>query len=184
MNTSLKAKLEDGVVDLAESIQQMAKIIDLKIQNSQTILKNNHEIFSSIAERRSNILRELQSTFKNFLQKSENFMDEELFQDKEDLTPNLGIGGGLAAIGLILTALTNGLVFDITGGILTTVGLVFAGVTVGLKRKKIIKEYNAEIEKGRIRLEREVTEKLKNYVTHIKNRICLLYTSPSPRDRG
>ncbi len=171
LNTSLKAKLEDGVVDLAESIQQMAKIIDLKIQNSQTILKNNHEIFSSIAERRSNILRELQSTFKNFLQKSENFMDEELFQDKEDLTPNLGIGGGLAAIGLILTALTNGLVFDITGGILTTIGLLFAGVTVGLKRKKIIADYNVEIAKGRIRLEREVTEKLKNYVTHIKNRI-------------
>jgi len=112
LNTSLKAKLEDGVVDLAESIQQMAKIIDLKIQNSQ-----------------------------------------------------------LAAIGLILTALTNGLVFDITGGILTTIGLLFAGVTVGLKRKKIIADYNVEIAKGRIRLEREVTEKLKNYVTHIKNRI-------------
>jgi len=171
LNTSLKDKLEDGVVDLAESIQQMAKIIDLKIQNSQTILKNNHEIFSSIAERRSNILRELQAAFKNFLQKSENFMDDELFQDKESLTPNIGIGGGIAAIGIILTALTNGMVFDITGGILTAVGFIFAGVTVGLKRKKILESYDTEIAKGRIRLEREVTEKLKNYITHIKNRI-------------
>jgi len=171
LNTSLKAKLEDGVVDLAESIQQMAKIIDLKIQNSTTILKNNHEIFSSIAERRSNILKELQAAFKDFLQKSENFMDDELFQDKENLTPNIGIGGGIAAIGIILTALTNMTVFDVTGGILTAVGFIFAGVTVGLKRKKILESYETEIAKGRIRLERDVTEKLKTYITHIKNRI-------------
>ncbi len=171
LNTQLKAKLEDGVVDLAESIQQMAKIIDLKIQNSQTILKNNHEIFSAIAERRSNILRELQAAFKNFLQSSESFMDRELFGENEDLTPNLGIGGGIAAIGVILTAVTSGVVADVTGGILTAVGLIFAGVSIGLKRRKILESYDSEIANGRVKLEQEVTERLKNYVHHIKNRI-------------
>ncbi|MEM1120568.1 MAG: dynamin family protein [Bacteroidota bacterium] len=147
LNTTLKDKLNDGVVDLAESIQQMAKIIDLKIQNSQTILKNNHEIFSSIAEKRSNILRELQAAFKNFLNRSENFTGQELFSESENLLPNMAAGGGIAVIGIILATVTNGMVFDITGGVLSTVGLLFAGVSVGLKRRKVMNGFQAEIAK-------------------------------------
>ncbi len=171
LNTILKDKLNDGVVDLAESIQQMAKIIDLKIQNSQTILKNNHEIFSAIAEKRSNILRELQAAFKNFLSRSENFADQELFPDSDDLMPNMAAGGGIAVIGIILATVTNGMVFDITGGVLSTIGLLFAGVSVGLKRRKVINGFQAEIAKGRLRIEEEVSGKLNRYVKHIKNRI-------------
>ena len=171
LNTVLKDKLNDGVVDLAESIQQMAKIIDLKIQNSQTILKNNHEIFSAIAEKRSNILRELQAAFKNFLSRSESFAAQELFPESENLMPNMAAGGGLAVIGIILATVTNGMVFDITGGILSTVGLLFAGVSIGLKRRKVINGFSAEIAKGRLRIEEEVTEKLNTYIRHIKNRI-------------
>lgn len=171
LNTILKDKLNDGVVDLAESIQQMAKIIDLKIQNSQTILKNNHEIFSAIAEKRSNILRELQAAFKNFLSQSENFADQELFPDSDNLMPNMAAGGGIAVIGIILATVTNGMVFDITGGVLSTIGLLFAGVSVGLKRRKVINGFQAEIAKGRLRIEEEVSGKLNTYVKHIKNRI-------------
>ncbi|MEM6321872.1 MAG: dynamin family protein [Bacteroidota bacterium] len=171
LNTTLKDKLNDGVVDLAESIQQMAKIIDLKIQNSQTILKNNHEIFSAIAEKRSNILRELQAAFKNFLSRSENFADQELFPDSDNLMPNMAAGGGIAVIGIILATVTNGMVFDITGGVLSTIGLLFAGVSVGLKRRKVINGFQAEIAKGRLKIEEEVTSKLERYIQHIKNRI-------------
>jgi len=177
LNTTLKDKLNDGVVDLAESIQQMAKIIDLKIQNSQTILKNNHEIFSSIAEKRSNILRELQSAFKNFLSRSENFTGQELFSESENLMPNMAAGGGIAVIGIILATVTNGMVFDITGGVLSTVGLLFAGVSVGLKRRKVMNGFQAEIAKGRLRIEEEVSGKLNQYVKHIKNRIDANFSS-------
>lgn len=171
LNITLKEKLNDGVVDLAESIQQMAKIIDLKIQNSETILKNNHDIFSAIAEKRSNILRELQAAFKNFLSRSENFADQDLFPESDNLLPNMAAGGGIAVIGIILATVTNGMVFDITGGILSTIGLLFAGVSVGLKRRKVINGFGAEIAKGRLRIEEEVTNKLNRYIRHIKNRI-------------
>ncbi len=79
LEMELQRKLQEGVVDLAESIQQMAKMIDLKIQNSQTILKHNHAIFSAIAERRSNVLRELQDAFERFMSRAENFTARELF---------------------------------------------------------------------------------------------------------
>ena len=171
LNNSLKDKLNDGVVDIADSIQQMGKMIDLKLKNSETILKDNHEIFSDIAERRTNVLRELQETFSKFLKHSENFHDDELFPDKETISPNIATGSGIAVIGIILATVTNGMVFDITGGILTTIGFLFAGVSIGMKRKKILEGYQSEISKGRTRLESEVTEKLKTYIANIKLKI-------------
>ncbi len=170
-NQTLRDKLDDGVIDIADSIQQMAKMIDLKIRNSHTILKDNHEIFSDIAERRSSVLKDLQKAFSSFLNRSENFTDEAMFSGKDELAPNLATGTGIAIVGAILTALTNGAVFDITGGILTAVGLLFAGVSVGLQRKKIIKGYQEEIAKGRVKLQAEVSEKLKAYVGNIKRKI-------------
>ncbi|MCP3927869.1 MAG: GTP-binding protein [Bacteroidetes bacterium] len=171
LHNELESKLNSSIHDLADSIQQMAKIIDLKIQNSTTILKNNHAIFSDIAERRGNVLKDLQEAFSKFINKAENFTDEELFPDKSALSPNLATGSGLAAIGVILMAVTNGMVFDITGGILTTIGLLFAGVSTTIKRRKILHGFHAELNKGRAKIEKEVTEKLKVYVGLIKARI-------------
>ena len=45
LNHELEAKLQESVVDLSDNVQQMAKIIDLKIRNSETILKNDHDLF-------------------------------------------------------------------------------------------------------------------------------------------
>ena len=171
LNSELKNKLQDGVVDIADSIQQMGKMIDLKIQSSHTILKNNHEIFSDIAERRSNVLSDLQKEFSKFMSKSENFTDQELFGGSENLVPNLATGSGIAAVGIILSTVLSGMVADVTGGILTTVGLLFAGVSVGKKKRQVLGSFKETIAKGRLQLENEVTEKLKTYIDNIKNKI-------------
>lgn len=171
LNTELNQKLNSGVTDLADSIQQMVKIIDLKIRSSQTILKNDHELFSDIAERRSTILRDLQDAFSDFMNRTENFTDEELFPDKSTLSPNLAVGGAAAAFGLIFTAMTSGAVLDITGGVITAVGLLFAGVATSGKRRKLIQSFNTEIEKGRTQLDEEISFKLKLYIQTLKNRI-------------
>ncbi|MEO0733521.1 MAG: dynamin family protein, partial [Bacteroidota bacterium] len=134
LNTKLKARLNDNVIDLAESIQQMVKVIDLKIRSSETILKNDHELFSDIAERRENVLRDLQDQFNRFVSKTENFTDKDLFAGREDLAPNLAAGGIGAALGVVLMALSTLPVLDVTGGILTTVGVLFAGFSTRGKR--------------------------------------------------
>ncbi|MBK8152172.1 MAG: hypothetical protein IPK61_03320 [Saprospiraceae bacterium] len=48
----------------------------------------------------------------------------------------MATGTGIAIVGAIITALTHGAVFDITGGVLTTLGLAFAGITLGLNKEK------------------------------------------------
>lgn len=170
LNKNLKDKLQEGVVDIADSIQNMGKIVDLKIKNSETILKNNHEIFSDIAERRANVLKDLQNAFSSFLSRSENYYADDIMGNS-NITPNLAAGGGIAVVGVILTTVTNLAVFDITGGILTATGIIFAGFSLGLKKRKIVRSVKEEINKGRTRIEEEISEKLTSYIGRIKNKI-------------
>jgi len=171
LNTEFRDKLQEGVEDIADSIQDMGKLIDAKIKNSETILKNNDEIFSDIAERRASVLKDLQKAFSSFLKSSENFYDKEMLQSGNSLAPNVAAGGGIAVVGMILTYVTNAVVLDFTGGLLTAIGFIFAGVSIGLNRNKIIKAYETEIDKGRQKISDEVTAKLNSYTRKIKSRI-------------
>ncbi|HMS98572.1 MAG TPA: dynamin family protein [Saprospiraceae bacterium] len=171
LNTQLRDKLHAGITDVADNIQLMGKLVDAKIKTNKTVLEDTDDIFADIAERRANVLKDLQQSFSQFMNKSENFYDETLLKESGKMTPNLAAGGGMAVIGVMITALVNGAVFDITGGILTTVGLIFAGVTLGLNKSKIVKRFKEEVTKGRIKMEEEVRSTLNDYTTRIKNRI-------------
>jgi hypothetical protein len=93
------------------------------------------------------------------------------------MAPNLAAGGGIAVVGIILAAVVQGTVVDITGGIMTGVGLLFAAVTLGLNRNRIINSFKTEIEKGRRIMEYEVSEKLNDYTQRIKTRIDNNFTN-------
>jgi GTPase SAR1 family protein len=171
LNTTLKDKLQSGITDVAEDIQMMGKLVSSKITNSKDILKDSDEIFSDIAERRSYVLSDLQTSFKDFMKNAENFYDGALMDESSKMTPNLAAGSGMAIVGVILSTAINGAVFDITGGILTTAGVLFASVSLGWKRKKVLNQFKDEISNARVRIEKEVREKLKDYASKIKGRI-------------
>lgn len=166
--TGMQDKINDRVLDLAESIQQMAHTIDLQIRNSKTILANDHEIFSDIAVRRQNVLRELRDAFNQFLEKTENFTTKGLIDSDTRVGTNVAAGSGIAVVGIILAAVTNGMVFDITGGVLTALGFLAAGITLGLQRSKVIRQYKEEMNKGRNRLEQELKLELYTYIETLK----------------
>ncbi|MBK8722012.1 MAG: hypothetical protein IPL95_06960 [Saprospiraceae bacterium] len=172
LQESLKVKLNDGVMDLVDSIQQMARMIELKIKTGAYEIKNNDDdIFSTITEKRNGVLKDLQDSFTKFMSKSESFTDETIMEGTKSLSPNLATGGGLAIIGVILSAVTKATVFDVTGGILTTIGILFAGITVGIQRSKVINAFQEEIDKGQSLLETMLDTKLKTYVKNIKTKI-------------
>ncbi len=171
LNAELRNKLNEGVVDLADSVQQMAKMIDLKIKASNTVVKGDAYIFETISERRAATLKELQEAFSRFMSRSENFTDAKLFPENASVSPNIAAGSGAALIGLILAAATNVAVLDITGGVLTGVGILFAGITAGVQRRKIVQGYKDEIAQGRAQMQEALEEKLRGYVRTIKGRI-------------
>ncbi len=164
-------RLHDGVSDLADNIQNMAKVVELKILKNKTILKDNDELFGHIAERRRLIIEELQKSFQDFIRNSDNFVNAELIEESSSINPNLATGSGLAIIGIILTAVTHGSVFDITGGLITAIGLLFAGITTGIKKGKIMRRFGEEIKLTRTKIEKQLSEKLEEYILQIKEKI-------------
>jgi GTPase SAR1 family protein len=171
LNKDLHSRLSSGINDVADSIQQMAKMIDLKIKGSQTILKNNDEIFSDIAEKRSHILKDLQDQFAKFMNRAENFTGADIFEDGRNITPNILTGSGFAVIGIVLAAVTHTAFLDITGGLITATGLLLAGITIGVNRGKILSNFRAEVAKGRSKLQAELEEKLRLYIKNIQHKI-------------
>lgn len=164
-------RLHDGVNELADNIQNMAKVVELKILKNKTILPDNHALFGHIAEKRRLVIDDLKAAFQQFIKNSNNFGNEDLLSHGQSISPNIATGSGIAVIGIILTAVTNGAVFDVTGGLITTIGLLFAGITTGIKRKKILKQFNLEIQQSRDKIEEEITLKLKDYITQIRLKI-------------
>ncbi len=172
LNAELRNKLNDGVVDLADSVQQMAKLIDLKIRAADTVVKSDSYIFETISEKRAAVMKELQEAFARFMTRSENFNDGKLFPDNTTVSPSIAAGSGAAIIGLVLAGVTKMTVFDVTGGLLTGIGMLFAGFTARAQRSKIVKGYESEISKGRIQMQDALESKLRGYVRTIKGRIA------------
>lgn len=171
LNTSLRDKLQNGIIDVAENIQLMGKMVDAKLRSSETILKNNDEIFADIAEKRINVLKDLQQSFNQFMSTAENFYDDSLKSESSKMAPNLAAGSGIAIVGVILAAVAQGAVFDITGGVLTAVGVLFAGITLGLNRSKVMRKFEEEIVKGRSKMLKEVSDILTDYTRRIRFKI-------------
>jgi len=171
LKDSMGKNLNEGIKDIAENIQIMAKLVDAKLHGNKTVLTEDNHIFSDLAEKRANILKDLMEAFVKFLNREENFYDKEIMSKYGNISPDLLKGSGLAAIGIILAALTHGIVFDITGGVLTTLGILFTGVGIGLKRRKILMGFKSELEQGRKKLSEDIAEKMKIYVSNIKRKI-------------
>lgn len=171
LTQELSVRLKSGVNDLAESLQNMTQTVHLLVQQKALQLPNDGVFFSEVADKRAAILLELQEAFDKFINRTESFEGKELFADKDKLTSNLLTGSGIAVIGGVLAAVTQLAVFDITGGVLATLGLAFAGITTSVKKRKLLEEYRIEVSKGREQLREEVTSKLNSYSEMIRQRI-------------
>ena len=68
-------------------------------------------------------------------------------------------------------AFTQGVILDITGDVITGFGLLFTGVSIGFKRKKIFKNFNEEIKVEKVKIEKELLDKIMIYINDIKEKI-------------
>lgn len=171
LQIELQGKLSGGITDIADNVQQMGKIIDLKIRNSRTILKDNHELFAEIAERRANVFRDLQDAFNKFMNKSENFSQAEIFPGNDSLSPQIAGGAGIGIVGVVLLAISKVAVFDVTGGVVAGLGFLFAGGLAFFQKRKFMDAFKNEITNGRSELEVEVRNKLNDYIVNIRKKI-------------
>lgn len=171
LNKEFSQRLDEGIGDISESIQDMALTVDKKLRDSKTILKDNHEIFSDIAEKRIQVMNDLSRTFKRFLESSESFYTKDLRSQSGAILPDIAKGSGLAIVGLIITSITNTAVFDITGGVITAIGLGFAGITLGINKSRILGSFQKTVDEGRSRIEDKLNTDLSSYAHTIRLKI-------------
>ncbi|MGB0930515.1 MAG: dynamin family protein [Chitinophagales bacterium] len=171
LKPALEKKLRTGVKNMAESIKQMAEIIDVEIRKSKDNLLPNAQLFGDIANKRQEKLENLQTNVEEFISETENFINTDMLEKGSALIPNMATGGGLMVVGGILMSVTSAIAVDVTGGILTAVGLGMASVYTMSKRNEIVDEFEAEIEKGRQKLKEEVTNRLVDYVREIRTKV-------------
>ncbi len=177
--SSLESKLNDtmtkGIQDIAQSIETMTLQVGNKLETSDTILKNDHEIFKEIAAKRSQILDEMERAFRDFMEQPDSYYDKNTLPKDSNIGSNLATGSGMAVIGMVLTAVTNVSVMDITGGILTGLGVLFASITVGWNKRRILQSHEAEIAKGRFKLSNDLQQNLTAYVSEIQSRLVQIF---------
>ncbi len=171
LQPALESKMRNGVANIAESIKQMAEIIDVEIQKNKAGLKSNSHIFGDIASRRQDKMDKLHANITELVAETEAYVNNDMLRESSSLVPNLATGGGIAVIGVILLSVAHGAVVDITGGILTGLGVLGGGLYTLAKKRKIIKEFANEIYKGRTALKENMEEKLGVYIKEIRTKI-------------
>jgi len=170
LRTNFQEKLEDGMTDISDSIKTMVKLVDDKMATSKTILDKNHEIFGDIADKRQDAIKAIQANYMQFIDNTENFIDEEI-TPKANYVPDVAAGGGIAIVGTILALSAQTAVFDITGGVIASLGILVAGATLVFRKRKVIAAFDEEIKKGRGQLEIVLEDQVKSYTHKIKERL-------------
>lgn len=171
LRPSLENKIREGLGSLADSIQHMATSIDNEILKNKAGIKSNNQVFTDIANKRQERFEQLHRNFNEWASNANNFVASDLLDQSNSLLPQVQAGGALAVIGAVLAAITHGTFLDVTGGILSVVGLTIAGVAAAFSKNKIVRQFADEIAKGRQKLDDQLEDKLKTYVREIKTKI-------------
>ncbi|MEL6441353.1 MAG: dynamin family protein [Cyanobacteria bacterium J06621_8] len=158
----LKASLgeisQDGIKHFVGGIKQLLQSLiddlqDIKVNQITTTaitvntLESRQEIVEDVQQKVAVLLDD-----KTFLQSIESI--------NASVAPRL-IGGGAATVaGTAIAALTEIVLLDIIGTAFAGVGLLFAGGTLVLKKRKIIKQFEDKLDQEKARFENELTTKL------------------------
>ncbi len=168
----LEAKVTEGFFELADSIQQMATMVDLRIRNANTErVRSDAYLFDDIAQRRAAVLGQLKESFAQFLRNPDSFRDETFSGQKMTVSPHIATSSGAAVVGMVLAFATKAAIFDVTGGVITAVSALFAGVTAGVQRRRLLKAFQEEAAKGRQKLALAVESQMNGYVSGVRRRI-------------
>src|SRR5574341_1273052 len=80
-------------------------------------------------------------------------------------------GGSLALIGAIIAISSKAALVDITGGAIAASGILFAGATLFVKKKGIVKKFNEDLDKNEERFAADLRNKLTAKLRIIYDRI-------------
>ncbi len=158
LKNSLGEISQDGIKHFVGGIRALLQSLVEDLHDIKVNQVNNDIIMVNTIESRQEIVEDVQ-------QKVSSLLDDKSFMHSIEsvnasVAPRFLGGGAAVAAGTAITALTEIVLLDIIGTAFAGVGILFAGGTLVLKKRKIINQFEAKLDREKVRFERELTDKL------------------------
>lgn len=158
LKTSLGEISQDGIKHFVGGIRELLQSLVDDLQDIKVNQVTTNAISLNTIESRQEIVEDVQ-------QKVSTLLDDKTFLHSiESVNASVAprfIGGGAATVaGTAIAALTEIVLLDIIGTAFAGVGLLFAGGTLVLKKRKIIKQFEDKLDHEKARFESELSAKL------------------------
>jgi predicted GTPase len=147
-----------------DELKKLEKTIDLK------------NIFYDFGEQRKKMIENTISKIDEYI-KNEKFINLVKEEKLKSVNSAVFSGTGLSALGIILMMSTQVSVFDITGGIITGLGLMTGTVFAALKKNIIIKKIEKSFDEGEEIIKNNLESNLYGVVELIYNDINTLFSN-------
>ena len=160
--TELKSSLgeisQDGIKHFVGGIRELLQSLVDDLHDIKVNQINTSAITVNTIESRQEIVEDVQQKVATLLD-DKNFLYS-IESVNASVAPRL-VGGGAATVaGTAIAALTEIVLLDIIGTAFAGVGILFAGGTLVLKKRKIIKQFEEKLDREKARFESEVSDKL------------------------
>ena len=169
LKSSLGEISQDGVRHFVDGIRQLldALIDDLQKIREPKVKTDNLSL--KIVERRQQVIEDVGEKIAHLLE------DESFLRAIESINASIAprfLGGSAATVaGTLITAITEVVLLDILGAAFAGVGIVLAGGTIFLKRKKIIQQFEQKLDREKDKFTGEISNKLNSQLSIIYEEI-------------
>jgi len=171
LTTAINDVSQEGARHFIDGIRILLRDLLSDLESSKLPRSQNVELLVRVGESRQEVIDDVKV-------RVENLMKDEAFIGA--LSPAVNIhelgkafmgGGSLALIGAIIALSSKAALVDITGGAIAASGLLFAGATLLVKKKSIVKKFNDDLDKNEARFAADLREKLTTKLKIIYDRI-------------
>lgn len=148
----------DGARQFLEGVRYLLRNLLEDLGRIKNIPIRDEELFKKIGEKRNEVIDDVRQRVSQLL--NNDAFANSLKDSPESMAPTIFGSGVLALLGAIILTVTNGAFFDITGGLLTGIGVLLASGIIIFKRGKIIQKFEKGLDEGKRKFRTDLTEKL------------------------
>lgn len=149
---------EDRAAHFVEGLAHLLQELMREIETVRATTSAESDLFQRLERRRQEVIAAVQNNLNEAQMTSG--LDAGALANPDSLAPSLVGGGALTAVGAFLLAVTHGLFFDITGGILTGAGLLLAGGVLFVRKGRMVAQLQSQLEEGRRQFQEALSDKL------------------------
>ena len=157
LGVALEDVIQEGARHFTEQIKQLADAVAEALKTGES--PSEVAVAPAIAADRDELVRDIREKVRALA--ATDFVAQVLQAKPESMPSRLISGSALTLVGAILLSTTHVALLDITGGVLTGLGVFLAGGVLMAKKGKIVREFNRALLDGRDQFEQQLTERLK-----------------------